>query len=131
MVYLLCFSPYFWVNINKPPCLLYSCTSIFCKFTNCGRQKELAILISTLLSQTHALQLCSLALTGFLLNSFEMRLEEYMECKERYFSRAARVIWILYHVKLTHNSRADQCQIGRDNGIGIDVSVIVALHQPV
>ena len=47
----------------------------------CGRPEEPAILISTLLLQTHARQLCSLALTRFLLNSWVFHLE-CMKCME-------------------------------------------------
>ena len=56
----------------------------------CGRQKEPAILISTLLLQTHAPQLYSLALIRFCRN-LESSTTNAWNAKNAIFSRASRV----------------------------------------
>ena len=64
---------------------LFMADNVICTSYNyCGRQEEPAILISTLLLHTHARQLCSWALTRFLLDLWVFHYE-CMECKERYF----------------------------------------------
>ena len=83
---------------------------------NCGRQKEPAILISTLLLQTHAPQLYSLVLTRFCSN-LESSTTNAWNAKNAIFSRASCVTfgpWITWRSCIaaapTNPNRA--CQLG-------------------
>ena len=99
-------SAHFDKHYEKPFDLIYCC----------GRQKEPAILISTLLLQTHAPQLCSLVLTRFCRN-LESSTTNASNAKNAIFSPASRVTfgpWITWRsciaAALTNPNRA--CQLG-------------------
>ena len=92
-------------------------------FHDCGRQKEPAILISTLLLQTHAPQLYSLALTRFCWN-LESSTTNAWNAKNAIFSRASRVTfgpWITWRSRIaaapTNPNRA--CQLGFDLSVHV------------
>ena len=89
---------------GKRWCQATSWTSLECACSHsmsrgyCWRQKEPTILISTLLLQTHAPQLYSLALTRFCWN-LESSTTNAWNSKNAIFSRASRVtfgVWITW-----------------------------------
>ena len=105
---------------------------LFVFYCSCGRQKEPAILISTLLLQTHALQLYSLALTRFCWN-LESSTTNAWNAKNTVFSRASRVTfgpWITWRSSIaaapTNPNRA--CQLGFD--LCVHVVALYVISRP-
>ena len=99
---------------------------------DCGRQKEPAILISTLLLQMHAPQLYSLALTQFCWN-LESSTTNAWNAKNAIFSHTSHVTfgpWIMWRSCIaaapTNPNRA--CQLGFD--LSVHVVVLYAISWP-
>ena len=90
---------------------------------NCGRQKEPAILISTLLLQTHAPQLHSLVQTRFCWN-LESSTTNAWNAKNAIFSRASRVTfgpWITWRscIAAAPTNPNRSCQLGFDFSVHV------------
>ena len=98
----------------------------------CGRQKGPAILISTLLLQTHAPQLYSLVLTRFCWN-LESSTTNAWNAKNAIFSRASCITfgpWIMWRSYIaaasTNPNRA--CQLGFN--FSVHVVALYAISRP-
>ena len=108
---------------------------------NCGRQKEPAILFSTLLLQTHALQLYSLVLTRFCWN-LKSSTTNAWNAKNAIFSRALRVTfgpWITWRscIAAAPTNPNKACQLGfdfsserrvNDEGLTLETSAFESLY---
>ena len=76
----------------------------------CGQQKKPAIVISTLLLQTHAPPLYHLVLTWFCWN-LESSTTNAWNAKNAIFPCTSRHIWTLDHVKVTHSSCPNESKL--------------------
>ena len=94
--------------------------------TCCGRQKEPAILISTLLLQTHAQQLYSLVLTRFCWN-LESSTTNAWNAKNAIFTFGPWITWTsCIAAALTNLNRA--CQLGFD--FSVHIVALYAISRP-